>query len=121
MLQTCLGHSFDSSQQIQKLLTRARKLVGHFHHSALATEALYSHQLAQSNDKGSTSTTEQKAVKVTQDVSTRWNSIFYMLQQLVRLKLPVMAVSEGESVTPKPKHHALLLKDKVWALADDLV
>ena len=63
MLQTCLRHSFDSSQQIQKLLTRARKLVGHFHHSTLATEALYSHQLTQSNDTGSTSTIEQKLLR----------------------------------------------------------
>ena len=55
MLQTCLRHLFDrhlfdSTQQIQKLLTLARKLVGHFHHSTLATEALYAYQLAQSND-----------------------------------------------------------------------
>ena len=32
-----------------------------------------------------------------------------------------MAVLEDESVTPKPEHRALLLKDKMWALADDLV
>ena len=70
ILQTCLHHSFDSSQQIQKLLTRARKLVGHFYHSALATEVLYSHQLAQNNDGGSASTIEQKAIKVIKDVST---------------------------------------------------
>ena len=121
MLQTCFRHSFDSSQQIQKLLTRARRLVRHFHHSMLATEALYSHQLTQSNDRSSTSTIEQKAVKVIQDVSTRWNSIYYMLQRLVGLKLPIMAALEDESVTPKPEHRALLLKDKMWALADDLV
>ena len=121
MLQTCLCHSFDPSQQIQKLLTRVRKLVGHFHHSTLATEALYANQLGQINDRGSTSTIEQKAVRVIQDVSTRWNSIFYMLQRLVKLKLPIMAVLEDESVTPKPEHHSLLLKDKMWALADDLV
>ena len=121
MLQTCLRPSFDSSQQIQKLLTRVRKLVGHFHHSALPTEALYAQQLPQSNDRGTTSTIEQKAVKVIHDVSTRWNSIFYMLQWLVRLKLPIMTLLEDELVTPKPEHRALLLKDKIWALADDLV
>ena len=87
----------------------------------LATETLYAHQLAQINDRGSTSTIEQRAVKVIQDVSTRWNSIFYMLQWLVRIKLPIMAVLEDESVTPKPEHRALLLKDKMWALTDDLV
>ena len=69
MLQTCLHHSFNSSQQIQKLLTRARKLVGHFHLSALATESLYSHQLTQSNDRSSASIIELKAVKIIQDVS----------------------------------------------------
>ena len=121
MLQTCLRHSYDSSQQIQKLLTRARKLVGHFHHSTLATEALYLHQLTQSNDRSSTSTIEQKAVKVIQDISTQWNSIYYMLQRLVQLKLPIIAVLEDELVTPKPEHCALLLKDKMWALTDDLV
>ena len=66
MLQTYLRHSFDSSQQIQKLLTRVKKLyiVGHFHHSTLATESLYTHKLAQSNDRSSTST------KGHQDIST---------------------------------------------------
>jgi len=119
MLQTCLRHSFDSSQQIQKLLTRARKLVGHFHHSVLATEALYAHQVTHGGDTGST--IEQRPVKVIQDVPTRWNSVFYMLQRLVRLKLPIMAVLEDDSVTTKPEHRALLLKDKMWTLADDLV
>ena len=120
MLQTCLRHSFDSSQQIQKLLSLARKLVGHFHHSTLATEALCAHQAAHS-DGSSSSAVEQRPVKVIQDVSTRWNSVFYMLQRLVRLKLPIMAVLEDDSVTPKPEHRALLLKDKMWILAEDLV
>ena len=32
-----------------------------------------------------------------------------------------MAVMEDESVTLKPEQHVLLLKDKMWPLADDLV
>ena len=32
-----------------------------------------------------------------------------------------MAVLENESVTTKPEHHAVLLKDKMWALTDKLV
>ena len=39
----------------------------------------------------------------------------------MRPKLPIMAVLEDGSVTPKPEHHALLLKEEMWALADDLV
>ena len=44
-----------------------------------------------------------------------------MLQWLVRLKLPIMAVLEDEFITPKPEHCACLPKDKMWALADDLI
>ena len=120
MLQTCLQHSFDSSQHILRLFSQPRKLVGHFHHSTLATKALCTCQTAHS-DGSSSSTVDQRPVKVIQDVSTRWNSIFYMLQCLVRLKLPIMAVLEDDLVTPKPEHHALLLKDKMWILAEDLV
>jgi len=43
-----------------------------------------------------------------------------MLQCLIKLKLPT-AVLEDDSVTPKPEHIALLLKDKTWVLAKDLV
>ena len=32
-----------------------------------------------------------------------------------------MVVLEDDSVTPKPEHSALLFKDKMWTLADDLV
>jgi len=32
-----------------------------------------------------------------------------------------MAVLEDDFVTPKPEHRALLLNDKMWTLADDLV
>ena len=83
MLQTCHRHSFDSSQHIQKLLSQARKLVGHFHHSALATEALCARQISHTD---ASSSVEQRPVKVIQDVSTRWNSVFFMLQHLVKLK-----------------------------------
>jgi len=121
MLQTCLRHSFDSSQQIQKLLSQARKLVGHFYHSALETEALCACQIEITHGDASSSSTEQQPDKVIQDVSTRWNSVFYILQRLIKLKLPIMAVLEDDTVTPKPKHRSLLLKDKMWVLAEDLV
>ena len=45
-----------------------------------------------------------------------------MLQRVVRLKLPIMAVLQDDSVTPKPEHCALLLlKDKMLILAEGLV
>ena len=40
LLQTCIGHAIDSNGPISNLMAKARKLVGHFKHSALATTAL---------------------------------------------------------------------------------
>ena len=37
LLQTCIDHAIDSNGPISNLLAKARKLVGHFKHSALAS------------------------------------------------------------------------------------
>ena len=42
-----------------------------------------------------------------------------MLERLLRLKVPLTAVQEDEST--KEKDRALLLKDKKWSMASDLV
>ena len=55
MLQTCVCQTFNSSQQIHKLLNNEAGWTFPSQNT-WATEALYSHQLAQSNDRGSTST-----------------------------------------------------------------
>ena len=60
-----------------------------------------------------TKASSSSPVKVIQDVSTRWNSVFYILQCLVKLKLPIVTVLEDDSVTHKPEHCALLLKDQL--------
>lgn len=115
-LQTCIRHAMESSKSVTRTLARSRKLVGHFHHSALATEALFKSQVTLSTASGK----PKQPVKVIQDVSTRWNSSFYMLRRLLQLKLPIMAVLEDANVT-KPEHRLLMLKDKDWGLAQALV
>ncbi|XP_065193216.1 E3 SUMO-protein ligase ZBED1-like [Sycon ciliatum] len=106
LLQTCVRHVLEDSAPAQKLLSAARKLVGHFRHSGQATEAL----LAKQVQMGSTS-----PVKLTQDVPTRWNSAHDMLKRLVELRLPVMAV-----LTAPGQNRNLLLKDTQWTPAEQL-
>ena len=111
MLQTCLRHAFASSKPIQNLLAEARKVATHFHHSALATGNLVARQTA----------ANQNPLKLVQDVPTRWNSSYYMLKRLLELKLHVIAVLADPALTPKAEHRALLLKEKRWSIAEDLM
>ena len=64
MLQTCLRHTFENSAPLKKLLAAARHLVGHFHHSAVATENLLQEESASGAD-------QRCALKVIQDVPSR--------------------------------------------------
>lgn len=43
-LQNAIKHGLSASETVQKLLALARKVVGHFRHSALATNALIEKQ-----------------------------------------------------------------------------
>ena len=108
-LQLCLKAGL-SIPTIDRLLGAARKLVGHFNHSVVATEQLKTRQ-SQMN------MTEKKLVK---DVATRWNSTFYMLERLLELRWPVTAVLSDETVTKRADHYLDLQSDQ-WALATDLV
>ena len=65
---------------MQRLLAKFHHLVGHFKHSALATDKLMRKQ------KG---LGFKKMLHVIQETPTRWNSTFYMLQRLVLLKQPI--------------------------------
>ena len=72
----------------------ARKLVGHFHHSTLATAELYKQQVEMNMYK--------QKLKV--DCFTRWNSTLYMIQRLVTNRLLVSAVLSNTTVTKRQDH-----------------
>ncbi len=91
------------------MLSSARKLVGHFRHSCKATQALKDKQL-----------TGKKAKKVIQDVPTRWNSSLYMLERLLELHVPILAVLSDKNVS-KTCDAELDLSTRQWLLADELV
>ena len=67
-------------KNMQHLLAKCRRLVGHFKHSALATNGLDQKQKALGF---------KPVCHVVQEVATRWNSTFRMLQRLVLLKQPI--------------------------------
>ncbi|XP_065199244.1 zinc finger BED domain-containing protein 4-like [Sycon ciliatum] len=114
-LQTCIRHAITASRPVTKLLASSRQLVGHFSHSAKSTEALNNKQVAMASASKSGT-----PLRVIQDVPTRWNSSFLMLQRLIHLRLPIMAVLEDPELT-KSSHRHLQLKDHQWNLAKEIV
>ena len=59
-------------------------------------------------------------MKLLQDCPTRWNSTFYMLERLVQLRWPVIAVLSDDSVSKRSDRYLDLNNDQ-WVLAEDLV
>lgn len=108
-LQTCLKYALAGDDEIQEMIKAARKLVGHFRHSCKATTALKAAQQDKRIPK-----------KVIQDVVTRWNSTYYMLQRLVELHSPIVTVLSDKKVS-KRDDLKLDMTASQWALAEDLV
>ena len=97
---------------ISKATAAARRLVGHFNHSAQATKALKDAQLQQlgADDAGK----ETCPLTLAQDVATRWNSTFLMMQRLLQLRVPVYAVIFGPH-TKNSDRMSLDVSDSYWA------
>ena len=85
-LQLCINEGLEL-KRIAKTIAAAKKLVGHFKHSPLATFELHKRQEAMS----------VKPQRLQQDCPTRWNSTFYMAQCLLNNRWPVTAVLGDES------------------------
>jgi hypothetical protein len=72
------------------LMTKCRKLVGLFRHSNLLSEQLASYQI----------TNNLPVVKLKQEVSTRWNSSYLMLQSISKVLLdPINHEHRGNLLT----------------------
>ena len=108
-LQLCLKSGLNINS-IDRLLGASQKLVSHFRHSVVASEALKKKQ-QQMDVNG------RKLVKA---CVTRWNLSYEMLDHLLKLRWPVTAVLSDEEVT-KRSDHSLDLKSEQWKLAEDLV
>ena len=67
--------------QVSKALGRARNLVSHFHHSSKSSYVLKQKQTDLHTDH----------LSLIQDVATRWNSTYYMIERIIRLQQPLCA------------------------------
>ncbi|XP_049902249.1 E3 SUMO-protein ligase ZBED1-like [Epinephelus moara] len=112
----CAGHTLQlvinsslKHTNIEKAVGAARCLVEHFRKSELACNKLRQKQQQMG-------TTQHKLV---QDVSTRWNSTFYMISRLLEQRWPVTATLSDSTVTQRGKRY-LDLKVDQWSLLEEL-
>ena len=67
--------------QVSKALARARRVVSHFHHSSKSYYILKQKQIDLHTDQ----------LNLIQDVTTRWNSSYYMVERLIQQQQPLCA------------------------------
>ena len=108
-MQNAVKHSIDK-QSIQKILAKCRRLVGHFKHSALASDGLIKKQKTLGF---------KKSLRVVQEVATRWNSTFYMMQRLVKLKQPIHLYLEDTMTEVEMKSYTL--SDHQWSIMKSIL
>ena len=113
----CVAHRLQNAvksavekQSMQKLLGKCRHLVSHFKHSALASDNLGKKQKVLGF---------KKPLRVIQEVATRWNSTFHMLQRLVVLKQPIRLYLEDAMNETDQKSYDLT--DSQWSVVKGLL
>lgn len=103
-LQLCIHNSVLSSRSVSEMIAVARSLVGHFKHSTFITERLHKEQ----------TTLSLPNHNLIQDVPTRWNSTFYLLERLIEQKRAIAVISlEDKSLVN--------LSAAQWSLAEKVV
>ena len=115
----CFAHSLQlcvedclKLNQISRALGAVRKLVGHFNHSVVSTQALLQKL---TKDAGS------KPLMFIQDVNTRWNSSYTMAQRLLLLRVPVFAVLYDDSVTKASERSVLDMTNANWKVLETVL
>lgn len=107
-LQLALHDSILTQPSVADLIALSRKIVGHFKHSSSATTSLHAIQ-------------EQIGLpkhQLHQDVVTRWNSTYQMLERLIEQKRAVsLYIAECDEKNKK----ALTLTTSQWVLATRIV
>lgn len=109
-LQLCVNAGLSAVCTVERMVGAAKKLVTHFRHSVVASEALKHRQSQMGVDEK----------KLVQCCVTRWSSCYSMLSRLLEMRWPVSAVLSDESVTKRSDRY-LDLKSDQWSLAEEIV
>ncbi|KAE9537283.1 hypothetical protein AGLY_006306 [Aphis glycines] len=91
-LNLSINEAINGNSDINQILKKCRTIVGHFKHSSNATEKLKDFQLQMN----------LPPLKVKQNVPTRWNSSFIMMERLVNIKTPLSATM---SILPRAPNY----------------
>lgn len=95
----------DHNKPLFDLLNKCRTIVTHFKHSTKSSYTLIDMQKQMNLEM----------LKLKQDVRTRWNSTFYMLERLLKLKIPLSATIR---LLDSPPNN---LNSNEWLLVEDAV
>ncbi|KAE8296807.1 Zinc finger BED domain-containing protein 4 [Larimichthys crocea] len=107
-LQLAVHEGILSQRSISDIVASGRRIVGHFKHSPLAYSRL---EFCQKQ-------LGQPIKKLRQDVPTRWNSSFYMLQSLLEQKLALASyAAENELPCNFTVHQWKLIENTITILA----
>ncbi|XP_052753998.1 E3 SUMO-protein ligase ZBED1-like [Galleria mellonella] len=108
----CLGKEIENIQssylkntEILNVITKCRNIVTHFKQSTKSANTLRDMQTQMNLE----------ILKLKQDINTRWNSTFYMLERLLRLKIPLSATLPLLDTPP------LNLNSAEWSILEDCV
>lgn len=107
-LQLCIKPALEIPT-VAKLISRSRKLVGHFKHSTtVAAELRKRQQIFQLSQH-----------ELIQDVTTRWNSTQMMMERLVEQRRVISDIMLDQSVTKRSDVY-MLLKESEWESLSDI-
>ena len=109
-LQLAIEDSLKAHALIQNAISEAKKVVSFFHRSSKASTALKGLQ----EEKGVT------PLVLIQDVATRWNSQYLMMDRILKLKLEVITLLHDKEIV-KPVDRKNLVDDLPWGVMEDIV
>jgi hypothetical protein len=99
------------TEAVSKMLAASNRLVGHFKHSVVATNALKRQQESHNVPKH----------RLVTSVKTRWNSQYDMLERITEQRWPITAVLSNREVTSLADARTLDMKDSYWDLAANIL
>ena len=109
-LQLAIDDALDKVRPVRELIVRTKKLVAHFRHSTVSSDALKREQVSRGIAR----------IRLKQCVATRWNSTYEMLEVMQFQQPAVMAVLYDKDVTKPSDRRSFQLKDEDWDLLEPL-